>query len=210
MIDKIWQQTLIQVKKGLKVFPYLEDELLSLVTNLKTPEYVLKDIFSYRRDYYIIYGTIIEEILEHPNTSLSILQEFINKDRGQVEFFLENITKRADLPISLWQKLLDLKHNKILNYPIVIPSFCEHNPDKLSLILKDYSEASSDLVRLIALLHLPFEPNKLERLINSMHWIYRYGVSQNINVTLSQLEKLTKDSNKVVRAAAKAQLETKP
>lgn len=108
------------------------------------------------------------------------------------------------------EKILKLeKIKKARHYFIIIPLFCERHPDKLSLVLKNYAEASSNLVRLIALCYLPVESFKLEQLINSIYWLDRYGVTQNINVSCKQLEKLTNDGNKIVRAAAKANLENK-
>ena len=209
LLNKIWKKILAKTEGNLREFNYLGEELLSLVTNPKIPDYVLEDIFKYRK-HYQIHSIIVREIAAHPNTPLYILEGMVDEKYGFYQvLYLDGLLQNSNLPIHSWQKLIENKKNRSLHYPQIIPCFCEQHPDKLSLILKDYSEASSDLVRLIALLYLPFEQNKLDKLINSIHWIFRYGVTQNINATSQQLTKLTKDSNKVVRAAAKAQLETK-
>ena len=71
------------------------------------------------------------------------------------------------------------------------------------------SKESFSLYRLIPFFHPEISSNLLAENALSDCWWERYAIAQNPNTPLTIIQKLAKDGNRIVRAAAKTRLETK-
>ena len=72
-----------------------------------------------------------------------------------------------------------------------------------------YTECNYLIIRLIVLLNVKTSKKNLEKFSVSLHWLERYAIAQNSNTPLDIIKKLKNDANKIVRAAAKDNLEKK-
>ncbi len=80
------------------------------------------------------------------------------------------------------------------------------NTDNLTEVLSEYANSDVVFVRFISLLH-PLTPiNILENAANSLSWIERYAVANNPTTPTEIKQKLTQDSNRIVRAVARENL----
>ena len=83
----------------------------------------------------------------------------------------------------------------------------------LELMLKLYDRSSFNpipsLLRFLVLLHPQAPAQALTDNFRSLAWLERYAIAQNSNTPLSTLQALAKDGNRIVRAAAKANLQNR-
>lgn len=86
------------------------------------------------------------------------------------------------------------------------PDFLINNPDSLTVVLNHFLQDKFDKVRYLVLQHPQISPEILEEKSFSVFWLERYAVSQNPNISSKTLQKLSNDSNQLVRACAKQRL----
>lgn len=139
------------------------------------------------------------DVISNPNFTTAMLEELL-KDKDSRKY-LEN---HRELPeISLKYLLLE----KGMACHLAVLSSLEENFDKsLTWIMAGYAKCEYLIVRLIVLLHHKADENALKQKAASIEWLERYAVAQNPNTPLKIVKQLTNDGNKVVRAAAKANL----
>ena len=79
-----------------------------------------------------------------------------------------------------------------------------------SQFLESYADSSEglSLSRLFVMMH-PLAPSSLlAKNFRSLYWLERYAIAQNPSTPHYLIKRLTQDANRIVRAAAKANLET--
>lgn len=72
--------------------------------------------------------------------------------------------------------------------------------------IEGYAKSNYPIVRLIVLLHLKAPTSVLKEKSHSTVWLERYAVAQNPSTPIDTLNTLANDGNRVVRAAAKANM----
>ena len=72
--------------------------------------------------------------------------------------------------------------------------------------IEGYAKSNYPIVRLIVLLHPKTPTSVLKEKSHSTVWLERYAVAQNPSTPIDTLNTLANDGNRVVRAAAKANL----
>jgi len=85
-----------------------------------------------------------------------------------------------------------------------------YNPDEddLPTLLQDYAQSPTPLVRLVTFMH-PLAPAAvLQQGAQSSAWLERYAVANNVATSEALRQQLAEDGNRIVRAAALAQLES--
>lgn len=123
------------------------------------------------------------------------------------------LIKNPNLPKHIWKFIFE--HDYVVSniskgdfhIPILFDNFLKHNPDKIDVFLERYTSSNSPIIRLIIALYPQTPISALEALSNSLSWLERYAIAQNPNTPLTIRQKLAKDGNRVVRAAAKASLQ---
>lgn len=129
-------------------------------------------------------------VANNPSTPLEILSNLAyDKD--------EQVRKAAKAQLSA--------RNKVSTQQ---PDLSERKPE-LPVLLSKYAKSSSAFSRLVALLHPQTPVDTLLAAFQSSSWLERYAVAQNSNTPEDILEQLTRDTNRIVRATAKANLEIK-
>jgi hypothetical protein len=81
-----------------------------------------------------------------------------------------------------------------------------YNPstDDLATVLSEYAHSDNAFVRLVALLH-PLTPGEvLQQGARSQSWLERYAIADNPATSPELRQQLAQDSNRLVRAAARA------
>jgi hypothetical protein len=119
------------------------------------------------------------------------------------------VARNIDTPINL---LEDLLRNQTLENSIHITAMknaIARYPEQASLYLGQYFHSPQSLSRFFILLH-PLAPTSLlKKHFRSSSWLERYAIGKNPNTPPHIREYLTRDANKIVRAAAKKTLDTK-
>jgi hypothetical protein len=81
-------------------------------------------------------------------------------------------------------------------------------PEGLPLVLEHYRKDYTDSFNWLLLMQHPEIPAQfLAENVRSSVWIDRYAVAQHPNTPLNQVEVLARDGNRIVLAAAKANLQ---
>lgn len=176
----------LDAEKYLAVFPH-------------TPERVLEELAKY--------GNFIarRNIAKHTLTPVNVLEE-LAKDIDELS--RQNVALNPNTPIAVLESLLDDKEMSVR--VVAVEGYLARNPQGLPVVLERYAKkVSSSLSRLLILLH-PQTPDKtLLDNCRSHAWLERYAIAQHSNTPIDPLTALVKDGNRVVRAAAKANLESR-
>lgn len=150
--------------------------------------------------------TVRLHVAFNPNIPVNILSQLAKDNNSVVR---EYVAKNPNTPTSVLEQILGDRSEKILQF--VVARYLAHNPDQLSFVLqhypKDYQPSYS---RLVILFHPQVPTNLLVENRRSNAWLERYAIAQHPNTPPDTLEILAKDANRIVRAAAKANLQTRP
>ena len=145
------------------------------------------------------------------DTPTYILEKLINSSEVKIRYRLAKRNDlRWDLSDRLWEELvIDPEKDKIynersrqhnLNY---IPVNLAEEPEALPFIIKYYAESSNNFSRFITLSSTLLLPYLFTKYVRSKSWLDRYALAQNPATPKKIQDILTKDANRIVRAAAK-------
>ncbi|MDY6803672.1 MAG: hypothetical protein SXA11_07685 [Cyanobacteriota bacterium] len=117
-------------------------------------------------------------------------------------------------PLSILEEgLSELLGDRTVDVKPVLLRYLREKPEGLpvllELIFKEISTEPSDLNPTIALLHPQMPPEVLAENGRSLVWPERCAIAQNPNTPIETLQVLAADGNRIVRAAAKENLERK-
>ena len=172
----------------------------SVASNPNTPVEILVELATDHHSY------IRQYIAANPNTPVHILSKLATDSHAAV---CQYIAANPNTPITLLQQLLSYDHERVLKF--AVPRFLTHNLDKLSVVLQHYPKDSQPgYSRLVILFHPQVPANLLVENRRSDAWLERYAIAQHPNTPPDTLEILAKDANRIVRAAAKANQQTRP
>jgi hypothetical protein len=147
---------------------------------------------------------IREAVALHPNTAINILAVLANDRHVAVRIGAQNPNTSVDV-------LEQLAQTTVKNFQAAktaaIKTLVHYYPEKGSLYLQTFvNTPSPSLARLIGLLHAGASSDFLANNSDSLSWLERYAVAQHPNTPQDILSKLKNDPNRIVRAAAKANL----
>ena len=169
---------------------------LFLANNPNTPTCVLQDLAKNNHVW------LCQSLANNPNTPACVLQGLAKDNYRGVR---ENVAKNPNTPEKILKLLLSDSSESVRRFAIA--RYLDRNPDGLFAVLKYYPIEYSTpcFSRLIVLMH-PHFPSKLVKKCDSLVWLERYAIAQNSNTSFDLLKVLVNDSNRIVRAAAKANL----
>ncbi|HLO49129.1 MAG TPA: hypothetical protein VK211_11995 [Kamptonema sp.] len=169
---------------------------LFLANNPDTPASILGDL---ARNNHV---WLCQSLANNPNTPASVLQNLAKDSYRGVR---QNVAKNPHTPANILELLLSDCSESVRR--LAIARYLVENPEGLSVVLDRYPLEYSTpcLSRLIVLMHPQFTNNSLEK-YGWLVWLERYAIAQNRNTSLAVLKLLANDSNRIVRAAAKANL----
>ena len=172
----------------------------SIAANPNTPVEILVELATDHHSY------VRQYIATNPNTPVHILSKLAADSHGTI---CQYIAGNPNTPMSLLQQLLSHDSERVLKF--AVPRYLTHNPDKLSVVLQHYPKDSQPgYSRLVILFHPQVPANLLVENRRSEAWLERYAIAQHPNTPPDTVEILAKDANRIVRAAAKANQQTRP
>lgn len=172
----------------------------SIASNPNTPVEILAQLATDR------YASVRQYIASNPNTPVEILAQLATDQDASV---CQYIAANPHTPMSILQQLLSHDNERVLKFAVA--RYLAHNPDKLSVVLQHYPKDSQPgYSRVVILFHPDVTTNLLVENRRSDAWLERYAIAQHPNTPPDTLEILAKDANCIVRAAAKANLQTRP
>lgn len=128
--------------------------------------------------------------------------------QSPVNFMSEYLTTREDRsPLDVFKQLAS--HPDSVSLIAIAQEYLSRYSDRLPRVFEKLTEKSQSLsIRIFALLHHQITAKALIENSYSIIWIERYAIAQNHNTPTDILDTLAKDGNRIVRAAAKANLQT--
>jgi hypothetical protein len=173
----------------------------NVAANPNTPVSVLMQL---AEDSYL---EVRRNVAANPNTPVSILMK-LAKDRD-LDIRTE-IASNPNTPVSVLEQLLGDPEETILQ--IAVGRYLAKKPDGLPVVLQYYPKdstpkySSPQYSRLFILLHPQVPRNFLAEHSPSLWWWERYAVAQHPNTPPAAIKTLARDANRIVRAAARANL----
>ena len=131
--------------------------------------------------------------LANPNLPSTVLSQIMPQiqDEDEIERILQGQSRTG-------------KHNS--HMPTDVLEKLSQHPDDLPTILTEYVQSENAFVRFITLLHPLTPQNILTQGASSASWLERYAVADNPATSTQTKQQLTQDSNRIVKAAVKANL----
>ncbi|GJD24173.1 hypothetical protein RIVM261_091290 [Rivularia sp. IAM M-261] len=173
-------------------------EQLQIVENINTVPDILDEIAISK---WLI---IRERVALHPNTSIDTLTKLAEDKARHVQFA---VAQNPNTPNEILEKLAD-RHKWNTNiHTVAVKNLISRGSKRASKFIGQYIKDSPfSLSRLFALLHPLAPTHLLIKNYRSSYWLERYAIAQNPSTPDYILEFLTKDANRIVRAAAKANM----
>lgn len=144
-----------------------------------------------------------QAVAAHSNTPVNILEQLAQDENVTI---IKALIKNSNTPTKLRKELQYRQHENI-NFTLRSLSRI-YNPktDDLSITLSEYTQSSAPFVRLVSLMHPLVPVEYLQQASQSLLWLERYAVAINPSTPKKLRQQLLNDSNRVIRAAAKANL----
>jgi pentose-5-phosphate-3-epimerase len=143
----------------------------------------------------------------NPNTPLKLLEQLAQEGDNEVR---QGITSNPNIPIEFLERLLEQvaqdKNHSLREF------VAKHPNTPVSLLLEvtltfGSQDSTPSLSRFLVLLNSQTPAKALAKYYRSEIWLERYAFAQNPNTPTDTLKALAVDVNRIVRAAAKANLQ---
>jgi hypothetical protein len=142
----------------------------------------------------------------NPNTPFNLLEQLVQDGNNEVR---QAIASNPNIPTEFLERLLEQvaqDENHILREFVA-----KHPNTPVSLLLEvtltfGAQESTPVLSRFLVLLNSQTPAKVLAKYYRSEFWLERYAIAQNSNTPIDTLKALALDANRIVRAAAKANL----
>jgi hypothetical protein len=176
-----------------------KDILVRVAANPNTPSRVLEQL-SPDED-----AAVRTKIASHANTPESVLINLAQDEKVEVR---RAVAQNPNTPVTIREALRDLVLQPTI--PPTSPTLRGlsrlYNPstDDLVSVLSEYAQSDNAFVRFVTLLH-PLTPGEvLQQGVRSQSWLERYAIADNPATSPELRQQLAQDSNRLVRAAARA------
>jgi hypothetical protein len=150
-------------------------------------------------------GFVRLNVAKNPNLPASLLEQLVKDKDGSVRV---QVAQHPDLPLSLLASLLSDRQPMVRR--VAVERYLAQNPEGLTIVLEHCAKnVDSSYSRLLILLHPQISDNVLADSSCSSIWLDRYAIAQHPNTPVDTLHTLAIDANRIVRAAANANLQTR-
>lgn len=137
------------------------------------------------------------------NAPVSLLEKLAKDEQDEIR---RCVAKHPNTPLSILEELFDDRKSSVRR--VAVARYLEQNPESLPVVLERYAKnALPFFTRLLILLHPKTTANTLTENSRSKAWLERYAIAQNSNTSINTLTALAVDINRIVRAAARANLQ---
>ncbi|MDY6902917.1 MAG: hypothetical protein SWZ49_33320 [Cyanobacteriota bacterium] len=172
-----------------------------VAANPKTPNQILETFAQSENT------AIRKAVASNPNLSQTTLEQLANDEKIEVR---RAVAKNSNTPENIRESLRNtvLLPKKQQTSPTLnsLPQIYNSSNDDLSTVLTEYAQSDNEFVRFVVLLHPVIPEEILTQGANSAFWLERYAVAENQATSLEIREKLARDGNWIVRAAANQSL----
>lgn len=177
--------------------------LAELASNINTPINFLKTLAQHP------WESIRERVIINPKTPVSVLETLAKTEESLS--VLRALDESPRLAPQLKEEFAKYLAKDVAINPHTPESILETQvSETLASVLKTSADPSRyQIYRLAALLHPQTPPKMLSKNSSSSSWMERYAVAQNVNTPSETLNYMLEDSNRLVRAAACANLDRK-
>ncbi|GGA06784.1 hypothetical protein [Okeania sp. KiyG1] len=222
MTSELWQQIAQDEDKDVREYiassidtPIHILETLALDTDTEVRQKVAANPNTPTTSLDILYQDYMAEVRTavagNQNSNVIVLEQLGKDEKVEVR---RAVAKNPNTPAPLQESLKDL-----LDLPYVpryIPKLSptlagvsriyKPDTDDLATLLSEYAKSDNAFVRFVTLMH-PLTPvDSITEGCQSLFWQERYAVADNSSTPGEILEQLANDSNRIVRATAKANL----
>jgi len=137
------------------------------------------------------------------NVPVSLLEQLAKDQKDEIR---RCAAKHPNTPLSIFEQLFDDRKSSVRR--VAVARYLELHPEGLPLVLDHYAKnALPFFTRLLIFLHPKTPANTLAENCRSQAWLERYAIAQNSNTSINTLTALAVDINRIVRAAAQANLQ---
>lgn len=149
---------------------------------------------------------IREAVAINLNTPTDILIQLINDKSEDVKIA---VAQNSNTPEDILEQLANQNLWDTKLHQAAVKNLIQKGSKLASQFLNSYADSSGlSLSRLFVMMH-PLAPSSLlAKNFRSLYWLERYAIAQNPSTPHYLIKRLTQDANRIVRAAAKANLET--
>jgi hypothetical protein len=223
-IVKLIQDKYKTVREAAINNPYAPQSVLEQLDILKNPNTEAKILEQLSHSKWVI---VRQGVARHPNIDKNLLKQLAEDKISMVRL---GVAENPNTPSSLLELLAIDRDNQIViavaNHPNTSSNILEQLailgkpdnqikqaavlalvnrfPDRISKILADCITSFTPIfTRLLIFLHPSTPRETLAKNINSTSWLERYAIAQNPNTPPEIRAALSRDGNRVVRAAAK-------
>ncbi len=174
---------------------------VNVATNLNTPIAVLEFLAGDEN------AAVRTTVASNPNLPTAQLERLAQDEKVEVR---RAVAQNSNTPDSIRQALraLVLQPATRQTIPTLRGLSRLYNPssDDLATVLSEYAQSDNAFVRFVTLLH-PLTPREmLQQGARSQSWLERYAVADNPATPVESAAQLVQDSNRIVRATARAYL----
>ncbi len=144
-------------------------------------------------------------VAQNPNTPGSLLEQLALDKGAQVRLA---VAGNPNTPVSLLEQLAKKRtHSHQPLQAAAVKNLISQNPERVAAFLEEYIQPlKPSFSRLLVFFHPQAPSAMLAKNFRSYSWLERYAIAQNPNTPPHILKRLTLDGNRIVRAAAKANL----
>ncbi|MEG4320446.1 MULTISPECIES: HEAT repeat domain-containing protein [unclassified Microcoleus] len=137
------------------------------------------------------------------NAPVSLLEKLAKDEKDEIR---RCVAKHPNTSFSILEQLFDDRKSSVRR--VAVARYLEVHPEGLPVVLEHYAKnALPFFTRLLIFLHPKVPARILAENSRSKAWLERYAIAQNSNTSINTLTALAVDINRIVRAAARANLQ---
>ena len=228
-LEKLLQDKVKYVRAAALANPNTPKNFQQQIEQLNNPEISQARLAELATSQWLI---IRQQVALHPNTSVSLLEELAKDEKSAVRGAVahnphtpENILERLltedkdkemaiavaanpNTPIKMLEQIAQKKTRNQRLQRAAMKNIFSRCPDKLTAFLEKLLKSKQPSFTRVLVFLNPLAPSEfLAKNFRSSFWLERYAIATNPNTPLDPLKFLAQDGNRIVRAAAKANLQ---
>ncbi|GAB4297792.1 MAG: DUF2336 domain-containing protein [Oscillatoriaceae cyanobacterium] len=189
--------------------PIIQFQLVANMSNLKdlwaVNPYTSPDFLATKADDNYHNERVRQKLALHPNTPQSILWRLATDKDEQVR---RNLVDNPRIPLDILKSLLR-DHSSTVSLAAV-QRYLQLHPESLPTVIQQSAKHyPPSLSRFLMLVHPQNHPETLAAYCRSPMWIERYAIARHHQTAKETLEILAEDGNRIVRATAKENLNSR-
>lgn len=218
LTESLWQQLAqdraLPVREAVALSANISAHILEVLSRDKKAQ-IRRAVATNPRTLVSVLGSLVQDedvsvriaVASNPNLPPSYLEQLAQDNTVKVRRAVANNPNTPESSRALLRNFAPKTTSRQTNSTLSsLSRISNPKTDDLALLLLEYAQSGNDFVRLVTLLH-PLTPLEiLQQGARSISWVDRYAVADNPTTPNTLREQLIQDSNRFVRATAKANL----